>query len=833
VDRLRWAWLAPFAALDQVAASARVRELLARAEALLAAYHPQPLPQAPGAEPVPDFPAALRRTAPVQDIGDAVVYTINEGTRSSYGLDLARKVGSEVMIRAWFKWAQAPPVNRWRELPVQAHAFGALYGGGITCSALYDNENGLTPEQVLGMATRGPDGGLVDAWDHAGIRHGSLSSPAYLDYLLRWCREQLEAGADYLFMDEHTAALGDREGYDDHSLADFRRFLLDEYALTRDWPETDPRWQTQYRIDPADRTFCPDGTLASFDYRAFLKAGGHLERPQRAENPLTGAWGEFRAWRDDRAWRQLTERIRACAAEQGRRVLISANGIARYVDLQVLGVWGQWTTRDGHIDLSEDLVPRWRASVVNGQQTVGRPVPVVLFHDWGFGEPPFPWMAVPPVERDVWLRTRGAEIYAAGAFFAFPVLGPFGCDALRDGTLRSMARQTAFYAAHRDLYLHNRWLGREGLTSPAGDLSLAATWSAARKAVVLHVINRDVRSGVLQSRPAPVSVRLPLASLPATAVALSPDCEGERELACRQVDGRLDVALPELVAYSVALLHYPAEPDLAGITDPARVWLSRRWVRPQRAEFRVLPGGQVEHGPELEGFLQGMLHTHLRHPPVFLVEAIEPAELRLRVRAVATAGARLVVQVDDAPPQTVDLPDLDGQNTDAPEYDRTFAFAIPAGDHRVALDNTGGDWLVLDWLEFAGRFAEPGPDPEEAGWTVKALQHPDDQVQAEPASRGTTLGITSPRGIGWAVLASSDGAWPRELRIRLRYSAERPFTRLEGFTAAVGQDGQETSVFKLVAAQVSGPEGIELRLELPEKLAADSHLKLSWVDAYR
>ena len=112
------------------------------------------------------------------------------------------------------------------QIPPQVRQLGGLFGGGITCSALYDDENGITQPQLLDMATRGPAGQLMDAWDTPGIRHGSLSSPAYRDYLLGWCRQQIDAGVDYLFMDEHTAALGGLEGYDDHSLADFRRYLV-------------------------------------------------------------------------------------------------------------------------------------------------------------------------------------------------------------------------------------------------------------------------------------------------------------------------------------------------------------------------------------------------------------------------------------------------------------------------------------------------------------------------------------------------------------------------------------------------------------------------------
>jgi hypothetical protein len=705
---LRWAWLAPFPPAGEAADAARLESLLAQARGLIAGYRPLAPAVAAGSEPVPDFPAHLRRTAPVAEIGEAVVYTINEGTPSAYSLELARKTGSEVMIRAWFKWNQAPPFARLEALPKQAHAFGARFGGGITCSALYDTENGLTPEQVLDLATRAPDGTLVDAWNQPGVRHGSLSSPAYLDYLFRWCREQIDAGVDYLFMDEHTAALSEREGYDDHSLRDFRQFLLEVNPQTRDWADDDPRWKASLGIDRADRGLCPAGTVASFDYRAYLRAGGLLARPQAAENPLAAAWGDFRAWRDDRAWKALTDRIRGYATERGRRVLISANGIAPYVDLQVLGVWGKWATRAGHIDLSEDLVSYWRSLVVQGRQaTDGRPLPVVLFHDWGFGEPPFPWLAVSPAEREVWMRTRGAEIYAAGAFFAFPVLGPFGCDAGRDGTLRAIARQTAFYATHRDLYLDSRWLGRAGLETTTPNLSLAATWCAAPKTLVLHVINRDVRDGVLHPAPAPVVIRLPVASAPSSAVWVSPDAEGESPAACRLVEGRAEVTLPGLQAYSVVLLRYGAEPDLSGVTDPTRLWPVKRWARPARADFRVLPGGLVGSGEALNGYLQGRLHTHLRQPPVFTLHALGPAELRLRVRAVATAGARLSVRIDDEAPQTLELPDLDGKNSDGPEYDRTVTFPIPAGPHRLALDNVGGDWLILDWLEFAGTFAEP------------------------------------------------------------------------------------------------------------------------------
>ncbi|MBM4084255.1 MAG: hypothetical protein FJ272_05650, partial [Planctomycetes bacterium] len=480
-----WAWLAPFPAAD---AEKRVVELVQKGEQLVRSFRPisRPMPEA-WTRALPDFPAALRRTEPVRDINEAVVFTINETTRSDRELAVARKVGSDVLIRAWFKWHQAPPVKDWRDHPVKAHQMGALFGGGITCSALYDRENGITEAQLHDMATRSPAGQLLDAWDTPGIRHGSLSSPAYLDYLFRWCREQMDAGADYLFMDEHTAALALLEGYDDHSLRDFRGYLREACAQTQGWTPNDARWASDLKIDLADREVCPTAAMDSFDYRAFLRKRGLLEKPSAPANPLNNLWAQFRVWRDDRAWKALTDRIRAYAKGQGRTVLISANGIARYVDLQVLGVWGAWKTKDGHVDLSQSQLPHWRSLVLRGHAVAEKRVPVVLFHDWGFGDPPFPWLAVPASEREVWIRTRGAEIYAAGGFFAFPVLGPFGCDASRDGTLHAIVQQTTFCQTHRNLFLRGRYAGSETLMPKAPHLSVAAWWTDEPRALLLHV----------------------------------------------------------------------------------------------------------------------------------------------------------------------------------------------------------------------------------------------------------------------------------------------------------------------------------------------------------
>lgn len=699
----RWAWLAPFPGADATSQRVQIESLIQWGEAHVDSFQPlAPEPEASWTEPVPDFPAAWRRSQPVRDIRDAVVYTVHETMDSDDGVRAGAKVGSDLWIRGWFKWHQARDYVPLGHLVTKAHALGALFGGGITCSALYDGENGLTDAQWRDLATRDPDGRLVDAWGEPGCRHGTLSNPAYREYLLSWCRNQIDAGVDYLFMDEINAALQANEGYDDYSLRDFRSYLLRKAGEGKGWKPDDARWREVYRIELADREICPDGTVNSFDYRTYLRKQGLSGSGfDGIKNPLNAFWHGFRKERDDRAWKELTDGIRSYAAGKQRKVLISGNGLARYVDLQVLGVWSNWRVRDGRIDLSAPQLDEWASTVAAGRSLAGGRVPVVFFHDWGFNG--FPWMEVSPSERALWLRVRGAEIYAAGGFFAFPIHGPGNNDALRDGTVGEVARQTAFYQRNKGLYLRAHLLGFEPIESAAPLLSKALWRCEDQAALALHVVNRRIEGGHLTPR-SQVELRLPVARLPRSVRIVSPDWEGERTGTARLSGGRVIVTLPELEAYAVAMLDYDEVPEV-GMASVRTVPIGR-WERPEQAEFIVDRGGTVREAAALPSFLHGDLHSDLREPPVFLVAMPRGGKLRVHVRSVATLGARLECLVDGAVAGSVELPDLDRKNdSGAAEYDRTVEFLIPPGRHRVTLRNVGGDWASVAWYAFEGEVA--------------------------------------------------------------------------------------------------------------------------------
>lgn len=703
--RAVWGWIAPFGEGSSLEWGQQVAQLVAEGEEYVRRFRPiaSPIPSQWLQEP-PDFPKELRPKQPVSSLQEAIVYTVNEPIHSPYGIRLARKVGSDVLIRGWFKWGNAPDWSVYSPLVREAHQIGALFGGGVTCSVFYEWENGLTPQQAQDMATRDPAGNLVDVAGVAQCRHGSLSNPAYLQYVLQWCQRQIDAGADYLFMDEHHGALLPNEGYDDYSLSDFVRYLLRKFCQQQGWKRDDHRWQERFAISLHDPAICPDGTIATFQYRAYLRQQGCLDEPLSARNPLREEWLQFRHERDERAWKWWTDAIRAYAKGKGRRVYLSANGLAKHVDLQVLGVWHLWKTRDGQVDLLPSQMHDWRRTVREGWYEAGKRVPVVFFHDWGFDG--FPWMQVAPSEREIWMRVRGAEIYAAGGFFAFPVLGPFGNDALRDGTLHVVARQSAFYRRHKDLYLRAHLVDLQAVESEQPLLSTALWLRDQPPALIVHVINRQRQGKELVQRRH-VWLRLPVQTPPRRAVALSPDAPPQR-VNVQVVPGGIRLHLPQLVAYSVILLEYSRLPRWSPGFAP-RAYPTWRWEKALQREFRVLPGGVIPDDWKMVAYLQGKLHQQMRQPPTFLLNAPRGARLRVHVRAVAQLGARLVVLVDGKPLASVSLPDRDGKNDGlANEYNRTFDFFIPAGRRRVTLDNQGADWATVEWISFEGDFLAGG-----------------------------------------------------------------------------------------------------------------------------
>lgn len=112
---------------------------------------------------------------------------------------------------------------------------------------------------------------------------------------------------------------------------------------------------------------------------------------------------------------------------------------------------------------------------------------------------------------------------------------------------------------------------------------------------------------------------------------------------------------------------------------------------------------------------------------------------------------------------------------------------------------------------------------------VGKLTNREDQATVLESPSGTVVYITSPKGIGGATLTAQ--AWPAKIAIRLRYSSERPFARLEGFASQIfpAAGGEAVTLEHRIQ---NDAQGLVIQIDLPASLRS-GRVQMSWVDAYR
>jgi len=633
---------------------------------------------------------------PCKSLDECTVWTLNEGCYSQETAELAASVPSDFLMRAWFKWHNAPDYEALKHLIPIAKAAGALFGGGTTVSALYRGENGLAPDVWRRLATRDPFGHILPAWDDPSVAHGAIASEEYLDYVLRWCYAQIDAGVDSLFMDEVQGAYTRYEGFDDASMAQFAAWLERKYCDGQGWRLDDPKWTQEFGIDLADKDVCPDGTIRTFNYRNYLIERDLAADPYAEDNPLAREWGggeeSFYQWRADWAWKYLCDHIREYAARRGRTVTICANGLNKWVDFQVQGFWIEWVGERRKVTTFASYLRRYRSIVLRGWDLAGRRVPVVFFHDWGFGG--FPFGELRPAERIKWMRVYAPEIYAAGGYFCWPV------NIAREEDLELIRRYTAWYQAHRQWFHGGEWLASRYLTASRQGVALAFWQFPQLKQRVVHAINHNYDGDIVPLEK--LELRIPSGARPKAVVWASPELDADQPVAFEWKDKVVTVSLGPVTGYAAVALIYDELPadDTAVVGGGAVELLTRpMWSRSRVNRFIVAPDGNINDADQLSSFVQGNLHPHLRNNPVFVVDYPREGQFIVHVNSVAQMGATLDIYLDGKLVLQQDLPDLDKENDGfAAEYDQDYVITVPPGKHEIRVDNTGGDWLTVDYF---------------------------------------------------------------------------------------------------------------------------------------
>jgi hypothetical protein len=552
------------------------------------------------------------------------------------------------------------------------------------------------------MTTRDPWNHIFYPYEQNQMAHGAIATQEWQDYVLKWCYAQIDAGVDSLFMDEVQGAYGRFEGYDDASIADFRNWLIKQYCAGKGWKPNDERWQTEFKVPLDNKAVCPDGTMNSFNYREYLIAADLAADPAEKDNPFQKAWGHagqfleddtYCGYRHDRAWKYVYDSIHQYAAKKGRPISVNANGLNHHVDFQVQGFGKDWLGPKDEVQTTASFIRRYRATVLRGNDLAGHAVPTTFFHDWGFGG--FPFRELKEEEQIKWIRTCAPEIYAAGGFYVFPVQIP------GERLLSVIQKHADFYQAHKQWFHGGEWLGTRGIQSSVKGLSTAVWQFPSLKQRVVHIINHNYADKRITPQR-DVLVKIPSAKRPASVTCASPDLPEDTPARFEWADGQVTVTLDLIDAYTCLALTYEALPEDYFGKDIVTIDTTGFWARPKVSEFTVGPDGKINDAKQLCRIVQGNLHLDLHNNPTFIVDYPRDGQFTVHVNSVASLGAKLLLFLDDRPTLDVDLPDMDKKNDNsAGEYDQDFSIPVPAGKHKIRVDNTGGDWFSVDFYEFA------------------------------------------------------------------------------------------------------------------------------------
>lgn len=484
-----------------------------------------------------------------------------------------------MLIRAWQKWDRGGVLASDYDFTYAQKArernIGFVAGG--TASVVFRDEN---PGRFKEWATRDAMNGLVEhTYIVPGAHRASLANPEYREYLVSYCKLQIDGGVDGVFLDEANAGYtgGDKwswngnEGYDDYFLADFNAYLM---KLHPDYSVND--WIREYSMSESNviRKDIPEGNLArNFNYRVYLNKKGWGSFPRSEQNPLAPVWGNITGNRADTSakdfrnralvwyWRDIVTQIREYArTAYGKEILITSNGIFPFVDFNSFGMYNynadyknaevRWVpVKNGHLDGSVSLKKEYVA-VRERSRSVSGDVPLVFFIDWPT-EMMNSYYNLPLAEKKDFWRIYAAEAYACGTYYAFHLKTsmPDEPSAREQKVLDFLSGYAAFYRENAALYTS---MSPTDINATVGIDNITSTVSSDGQKYCLHLVNHNYSDGL--KTKSDFSVSFNVATAPARAVLYTPDADGSREVPLSLSGSRVTVKVDKLVSYDCIVI---------------------------------------------------------------------------------------------------------------------------------------------------------------------------------------------------------------------------------------------------------------------------------------
>jgi hypothetical protein len=181
-----------------------------------------------------------------------------------------------------------------------------------------------------------------------------------------------------------------------------------------------------------------------------------------------------------------------------------------------------------------------------------------------------------------------------------------------------------------------------------------------------------------------------------------------------------------LVTTSPEYLDKARKPEVRDVT----IAPVSRWEKPEYNEFVVGRDGAIQAQRLPHRLLHGGGHRDLKNPPTFVVDYPQPGKFIVRVNKVSNSGL-LHIWIDDQQRLQRELPCAKGLGKESvfrPQwklwettYDEDIAVDVPAGKHRIRVENFGRDWVAVDSYVFTGCRVLDRPDVLVCGMKTQGL----------------------------------------------------------------------------------------------------------------
>ncbi len=534
------------------------------------------------------------------DMSEIIVYGFSHDGPDEDDPQVYEKLIPDMGMRLWHAgWGDSTPASRYNlEFLNKCRKKNIVFMGGLNGSSLYrsdaDDEREFQDWSTLDAEGNPVVHTELDNSYNKNMRRASIANPKYREHLMKKIRMQIDLGADGIVIDEADADgyygsskyhFNGNEGFDDYFIADFNLYLMNKYP---DYHKED--WINKFKMtgDNIIKSDVPYNDLKNnFNYRKYLQDHDWATDPRNrgwggkncSANPLAKEWGNFpassRLVLDDPDflnkairlyWKEIVLEIRKYAREKyNKEIIVTANGIFPYVDMNQFGLWNynqddngkeadyMPVTGDGHLNGSKSLMKIFKSLYRRNRDVAGN-VPMVLFLDWPTKFIGDYYKLSIPEKEDFW-QIYVPEAYACGLFYAFHLRTCYNVEpsATQSGVIDFMSQYAQFYKNNKEIYKN------------AVDADISAAVSAenveynimkqiSKKRFLVHLINHNYNKRIVPKSGFTVTVNTEI--VPVSIQLVSPDLKEMQNVEFSCSNSQVVMNIKSIKYYNILLINW-------------------------------------------------------------------------------------------------------------------------------------------------------------------------------------------------------------------------------------------------------------------------------------